>query len=67
MLEFAPHSTVMIHHHTEGNLNLAKIAGNFTNAELLQSQRTAVDVSWAPEEVKLQLRSELQTYSDANL
>lgn len=52
----------MMGHYTEGNLVLAKVAGGFSDAEIVQCQRTSIEMSWAPEDVKQRLREELEAY-----
>ena len=53
----------MMGHYTLGNLMLVKCAGGFSDAELVQCQRNAIEVSWAPDPVKMKLTKGLNEFT----
>lgn len=54
----------MMGNYTEENLVLTKIAGGFTNADLIAFQKNSIKISWAPPKVKRQLSELLVRYEN---
>jgi adenosine deaminase len=52
----------MMGNYTEENLILCKLAGGFTNSEIVQMQKYAVEICWADDNLKAKLLEEIESY-----